>query len=357
MRGFVRIMLQAVLVALLAVLVAGDVEVLRQSLASHGGHTHAIDALRQSLAAQGGHAHANLTIAQTMYGLGLLCTGHVSKEDIPLYIPSGVAPNSELARYLYPRTFSWGYSEMETTAAMLGYERFYNGTRRGRRTLWQFLTNDYSPNWRPWIAMLPKKTIRNAAVWREADVNLAVELFPETHLPNLRPAFYTEPPEGLSKAQWRWSLSIVSSRSFEDGIILPFVDFANHRPFNESDSAWVSLKVVFTAKTMKKAILGGRVAFRLSRDCEIGDQIFLDYGERGSLGMEAAFGARIGGPVMVKVPTNNGTVFLLDESNAKTIEAPKHDCLALLKRIRGKSAMFPETLSAAKELLEICAKL
>jgi hypothetical protein len=48
-------------------------------------------------------------------------------------------------------------------------------------------------------------------------------------LPAIRPARQSWGPwTGVSPAQFRWALSVVLSRSFVGGFVVPFADFANH---------------------------------------------------------------------------------------------------------------------------------
>ena len=108
--------------------------------------------LRAAVVDHGGFVHPNISIAPSQYGLGLFCRGFVDRQDIVLYLPSEFVVHPDLATKLYPQL--WTLPPMETTAALVGAERFFGRRKRSRRTLVQWAMGDFRPNWTSWIELL-----------------------------------------------------------------------------------------------------------------------------------------------------------------------------------------------------------
>ena len=296
------------------------------------------DEMRDMLLDHGGRVHANLTIARSRYGgNGLFCRGTIEAADVVLQVPSSVILHPHEAVRLYPQLAWLPLTGAEAIAACLGMERFHGRSKRARRTLVRWLLGDDSPRWEAWIDALPRTTVPNAASWSDADVQLAYELFETAELPLMRTARAIDPPLELTAAQWRWALSMALSRSFDGDVILPLVDFANHQPI---EAGGPNLAAVRTASTLERAIADGRVLFALSRPCR-DEEIFLDYGQRSALRMEAAFGTAMEASSLGWRLPGNGTDGEL--------------CRRRWQQLQHRSAGFSETLRRVKRLLRRCA--
>jgi hypothetical protein len=292
-------------------------------------------ALQALLQRHGGHARL-VSRPSRLGGRGLFCTGPLRANSTVLGVPSKLLFGPEAVARLYPdiprlRDF---LEPEEQVAAALARERFARHLRR-RRTAWEWLRGFEETDWGAWIASLPQQAVPNAATWQPADAQLAARIF--AHLPALRPArqvwgLWT----GVTAAQYRWALSIVFSRSF-GGYLVPFADFANHAPPDVENP--VMLQAIRSVTSFEEAVRWDEtVLWTISRDCASGEEVFLDYGARPMLSMEAAFGAEFDGPLMLSANTSAR-------------------CKALLEEIRGKSAAFKHTFSRAKRELASCAKI
>lgn len=291
-------------------------------------------ALRELLERHGGHVRLDVAASWLGGGRGLFCPGSLRANSSVLGVPSALLFGPEVVALLYPdlpRLRDYLGPE-ELVAAALARERFAPGMRR-RRTVWEWLRGFHAPDWSAWLAALPPHTVPNAATWQLSDARLAARLFAQ--LPALRPARQIWGPwTGVSPAQFRWALSMVLSRSF-GGYMVPFADFANHPPREVTNP--VMLQAFRSVRSFEEAVRWDQtVQWTVSRDCAAGEEVYLDYGTRPMLSMEAAFGADLDGPLVLTANTTT-------------------TCKQLLLEIKGKSAAFAHTLARARRALQECA--
>jgi hypothetical protein len=187
------------------------------------------------------------------------------------------------------------------------------------------------------------------ASYSASDLQLLKSLFSQSS--PFRPSFLTAPPLSfLSAAQWRWGLSVILSRSFQGGYVLPFVDFANHA----SNSSAVFLQVIKTAKNMEYAVFRGFVSWSLSRNCSQNEEIFLNYGTRDAIHFETAFGHPMAGKVDFLWPHLNGTAGM--ELFSKSANKSASLCRNFRRSLEKKSAGFGQTLGLIRQKLWECEK-
>ena len=293
------------------------------------------DPLLALLRRHGGHARL-VAAPSRLGGRGLFCPAALRANSSVLGVPSALLFGPEAVANLYPdlpRLRDFLVAE-ELVAAALARERFARGLLRRHRTAWEWLRGAHPPDWSAWLAALPPQAVPNAAVWQLSDARLAARLFAQ--LPPLRPARQIWGPwTGVSPAQFRWALSMVLLRSF-GGYMVPFADFANHPPPGLANP--VMLQAIRSVTSFEEAVRWDEtVLWTVSRDCVAGEEVFLDYGTRPMLSMEAAFGADLDGPLFLAV--NNSAA-----------------CRELLDDIKRESAAFKHSLAKAKRALCACAK-
>ncbi len=256
----------------------------------------------------GGEAHLDVA-ASMLGGRGLFCpAGGWPANKTVVAVPSALLFGPEVVARLYPdlpRLRDYLMPE-ELVAAALARERFRAALRR-RPTLWERVRGHREPEWRAWIDVLPQQAVPNAATWTERDAKLANALFYD--LPPIRPSRQLWGEwTGVTSAQFRWGLSIVLSRSFA-GYLVPFVDFANHPPPDARDPVFI--QAVRSVNSFEEAVRWDEIVhWSLTRACVPGEEIYLDYGSRPMLHMEAAFGGRFPGPLSLR----NSTCALLRKS-------------------------------------------